>query len=373
MAIYTKGTGVPGNGPYAGGAFDLNQTSFNGVNFDTFGCKVIDSTPVTPDYMTAANAVYFARKVFTGGERVFPDGVKVAYWGFEDTIKAPGATPLPSPIIRLQEGQLAHVLLETRKGPHTIHHHGIEPSTMNDGVGHVSFEVDTRFVYQWRPKHPGTWFYHCHRNTVLHFNMGLYGLLVVDPLEGWGYPFSGPEGAKYKYDVEAMWVTEAWDPRWHNVLSSDHAAGLCGEDVGLNIYKPRYFLVSGADKSKTATDSRVAIRARTGQKVLIRLLNAAYCVMGVKVAGIPAKCISIDGHALAGSDRPWSKPYDFAAGEEIRVTTAMRHDLWLDTTGIAPGTYPVTFTYYDWIKKTPFNPGQGQYEGKASSFITITA
>ncbi len=371
MVTYTKGTGVPGNGPAAGGPVDFNLTGIPGATFDTFGCKVPDALLNTPDYMTSANAVYFERKVFTDGVKTMPDGVRVNYWGFEDLIKAKGQMPFPSPIIRLQEGQLAHVRLETRKGPHTIHHHGIEPSTMNDGVGHVSFEVNDRFMYQWRPKHPGTWFYHCHRNTVLHFNMGLYGLLVVDPLEGWGFPFGGAAGAQYKYDVEAFWVTDAWDPRWHNVLSLEHAAGLCGEDVGLNVYKPRYFLVSGVDKSKTAADSRVTIRATRGQKVLIRVLNAGYCVMGIKIAGIPVKCISMDGHALAGADRPWSKPFGFAPGEEIRMTTAMRHDLWFDTTGLAPGTYPVEFTYYDWVKKQPFNPGQGLYEGKAASTITI--
>lgn len=370
MATYTQGTGVPGNGPAAGGPVDFTLTGIPGENFDTFGCKVPSATLNTPDYTTSANAVYFERKVFTDGKKRFPDGVTINHWGFEDLINGKGLTPYPSPIIRLQQNQLAHVKLETRKGPHTIHHHGIEPTTMNDGVGHVSFEVEDRYVYQWQPRHPGTWFYHCHRNTVLHFHMGLYGLLVVDPLEGWGVPFPG--GEAYRYDVEALWVTEGWDQRWHNVLGNDHSAGLCGDDVGLNNYQPRYFMVSGVDKTKTATDARVAIRAQRGQRVLIRLLNASYCVLGLKINGIPVQCISMDGHALGGPDRPWARPYRFAAGQEIRATTAMRHDLWFDTSSLSPGTYRVEFTYYDWIKKQPFNPGQGLYEGKAQSTITIT-
>ena len=369
MATYTQGTGQPGNGPAAGGAIDLTDTNVLGENFETFGCKVSATNLNTPDYMTDANSVYFERKVFDS-TRKMADGVSIDFWGFEDLIRSKGLRLYPGPLMRLQEGQLAHVKLKSRKGPHTIHHHGIEPTTMNDGVGHVSFDVNSEYTYQWRPKHPGTWFYHCHRNTVLHFQMGLYGLCIVDPLDGWGYAYNGAD--RHRYDIEAMWVAEGWDQRWHNTIGQEHNAGLCGEDVGLNMYRPRYFMVTGVEKNQTTLDGRVAIRARKGQRVLIRLLNASYSVLGVKIDGIPVECVSIDGHALAGSDRPWCKPYSFAAGEEIRSTTAMRHELWFDTSKLAPGTYPVTFSYYDWIKKQIFNPGQGFYEGKAQTTITIT-
>jgi hypothetical protein len=64
--------------------------------------------------------------------------------------------------------------------PHTIHWHGIEPTPINDGVGHCSMEIGN-YVYQWQPNFTGTYFFHCHRNTMQHFEFGLFSLLPIDP------------------------------------------------------------------------------------------------------------------------------------------------------------------------------------------------
>jgi FtsP/CotA-like multicopper oxidase with cupredoxin domain len=372
---YTAGTGVPGPGFFNGGTLGLSQTNTGPgePTFETYGCKVVDVDPIqTPDWETAK--VYFERKVFTDGSWRFADGKIVTHWGFEDLVKAKGAKPYPSPLIRLREGDLAHVKMETRTNTHTIHHHGIEPTTMNDGVGHVSFETSGHYVYQWVPRHAGTFFYHCHKNTVLHFEMGLFGLLVVDPPEGWGYPFKGAT-SQHKYDVEALWVADDIDPRWHAL---DHDAGMCGDDAGLNIFKPKYFMMSGQQKPLNGIigGTPVAIRATKGKKILIRLLNASYSILGVTINGLDADIISVDGHSLVSTPsnpKPWSGPKRVAAGTEMRLASAMRHDLLIDTSNAAVNApYEVSFKYYDWVTQNVHNAGQGYYEASYKSSITVT-
>ena len=106
---------------------------------------------------------------------------------------------------------------------HTIHWHGIEPTPMNDGVGHTSFEVTGNWIYQFQPNTAGTYFYHCHKNTVLHFEMGLYGLLIIDPPQGPTFasanaptiPRFDPATFTVPFDVEAAWVPDEFDSHWH--------------------------------------------------------------------------------------------------------------------------------------------------------------
>jgi len=87
----------------------------------------------------------------------------------------------PAPTIRVPRGAIFHC--ETRGSgppPHTIHWHGQEPTPMNDGVGHCSFEIGD-YTYQWQPNFIGSYFYHCHRNTMQHFEFGLFGFTIIDP------------------------------------------------------------------------------------------------------------------------------------------------------------------------------------------------
>ena len=102
-------------------------------------------------------------------------------------VLAPFNSPqFPAPTYRAPRGAICHNHTDCQgPPPHTIHWHGIEPTPMNDGVGHCSFEVQGSYIYQWQPNFIGTYFYHCHRNTMQHFEFGLAGIMPFHPPDAW--------------------------------------------------------------------------------------------------------------------------------------------------------------------------------------------
>jgi FtsP/CotA-like multicopper oxidase with cupredoxin domain len=357
-----------------------------------FSCNVTHvGTIPTPNLVTDAQAAQliatgqinglkkFRRDFFGSGKAIMPDGVEIGHWGFSDES---GQRRLPSPQIRVLEGEVAQVRLSTGKKVHTIHHHGIEPDPFNDGVGHTSFETSGSYTYQWRATEAGSYWYHCHVNTVLHVQMGLFGTLVVDP-----YPATNPkkvfrDGPEYVH--ERYWVPYAIDPRWHTL---DHAAGLCGDDVGLNNFQPRYFGISGlfqkdghlADSVGQAppiTDPAVAITAKSGEPILIRVLNGQYFPVsldfGTPGARFTVEAVASDGRPLLDTanfsgKRGTALPLALAATDNLpRITPAERYDLLLNRAErpLPANVYTVTLRFLHWFT--------GDVVGFAQTPITIT-
>lgn len=380
-----------GGGDWGGGSdggFDFSGTAIDGPDdFETFGCQVFDADPATPDLVTAD--ITLSREGMDSVNVTMPDGRDVEFWVFTGTDSSSSndgwshdsgwssdggwssGTTFPSPIIRVRQGQIIHTGLDSHHGTHTIHHHGIEPTTFNDGVGHTSFEVGNSYYYQWRPKHAGTYFYHCHKNTTLHFEMGMYGPLIVDPASGEQRLYdSDPNDVNpvdTSYDVEALWAVDDVDPRWRSL---DHDAGLCGEDVGLNDFRPKYFMISGVPNSKTATDSRVAINMQVGQRLLIRHVNASYSVVRQTITGLDAQIVGIDGRPLRTNPAlgDFSTPVAVPAGMSFESTTAQRYDLLVTPT--APGQYRVRMEFLHWITRQLQTQAGGS--GIADTYINVT-
>jgi len=155
-------------------------------------------SPTTPDFVYATNPVPEVMQAAglynpSAPHTMKPDlmhGDKILTWdGLIDMmffLIRDGDNPIangtfPGPTYRIPRGAIFHgETLGHGPPPHTIHWHGIEPTPMNDGVGHCSMEIG-HYNYQWQPNFIGFYFYHCHRNTVQHFEFGLYGALLIEP------------------------------------------------------------------------------------------------------------------------------------------------------------------------------------------------
>lgn len=315
----------------------------------TTSCGITIASPATPGIATPNKSFY--RQVYMDGMKTI-NGTSVKIWGFRD---ASGGTPFPSPPIRVNQGDIVHVTLDVpMMMVHTIHLHGIEPSTFNDGVGHTSFDVQGQYTYQFRPAHAGTYFYHCHTNTVLHAEMGMYGALIVDPPSGPGTAFQGGPA----YDVEKIWAVDDIDNNWHS-LAWD--AGLCGADVGLNKFNPKLFIINGVGSNNTPTDNNIIFTVKKGQRALLRYICAGYLPQRVKFtnpAGLGGlKVIAEDGRPLASAET-W--PVINSVASRVCVS-AERLDFHFTPT--TTGTYRVDFEFLHWVT--------GAVVGTAYSYIKV--
>ncbi len=298
-----------------------------------------------------------------------PDGRDVEFWGFEDKlIDSDEDVIRPSSLIRVSEGDIVHVTLKPSKRQHTIHLHGIEIDSHNDGVGHTSFEVTGSYTYQFhagapfralddpRPKTrgAGTYIYHCHVNTVLHFHMGMWGGLIVDPATGPGTAFhNGPD-----YDDERFWFIGDVDPTWREL---GHAAGMKGGDAGLNVFRPIYFDITGVfqpmrsgrtDPNAVIEDPRITATAPVdGVPTLVRLGNSGYgpqeiTFHGIADGSLDVEVIASDGRAFDNQAPNYAQPFLLPPGPFV-VGTAERYDLLLKPR--RRGTSLVTIEQKDWI------------------------
>ena len=323
-------------------------------------CYIYPGAPATPDI--AAPNVVFERGIYMDGSITMDDGKVVTVWGFTDLAAGAmggggngmGNFPFPSPTMRLTEGQIAHTRLDVRDCmcQHTIHHHGIEPSWQNDGVGHISWDVDGVYTYQWRPHQAGSYFYHCHTNTVLHAEMGMYGALIVDPAPN---P-NDPPGTKRvfaggpAYNVEVAWVCDDIDSSWHTLT---WAAGTCGQDEGFNDLEPDYFIITGVDGAQSALAAPgVAVQMTRGQTLLARYLNAGYSPQRIHFGGLTATVVASDG-------RPFPRAFQATS---LEATSAERYDCLFTPT--RTGEYDIRVEFLNWQTE--------KVMGTAQTRVTVT-
>lgn len=102
-------------------------------------------------------------------------GKRVKAWTFNGTV--------PGPTIRLSEGENVTIKYINKSPiPHTIHFHG-NHDDLNDGVVPQVMPNQT-YLYNITGQPAGALMYHCHAPpTSLHIRMGMYGALIVDPID----------------------------------------------------------------------------------------------------------------------------------------------------------------------------------------------
>ncbi|MEM9555006.1 MAG: multicopper oxidase domain-containing protein [Acidobacteriota bacterium] len=215
-----------------------------------------------------------------------------------------GDRVLPSPLIEGVEGQLVQITLDSPM-PHTIHLHGLDVDQANDGVASTSgyvadpdfvggfgrvgnaVNLGTPFTYEFIAPHAGTYIYHCHIDTVVHLERGMYGIVVVRPPDGsldraWA---GGPT-----FDREYVWHLHTFDSSWETITRSDNRT---------TRYRPDLFMLNGRSGADVATDTTASITAAAGEVVHVRVANFSYVPALVDFGGLTFDVIASDGRPLA--------------------------------------------------------------------------
>lgn len=227
---------------------------------------------------------------------------------------------VPGPLIRLREGQDVSIRVENKLDEDTsIHWHGlILPFTM-DGVPGVSYpgiRPGETFVYQFKVRQSGTYWYHSH--SGLQEQVGVYGPLVIDP--------AAPDPVRA--DREHVLVLSDWtfrDPHalFHRLKKESHGFDFqkltaldLARDIGRRgapeaISDRRMWAmmrmsptdiadVTGAEyryllNGRGAGDGHGALYA-AGEAVRLRIINAsAMTIFNFRIPGLPMTVVAADG------------------------------------------------------------------------------
>ncbi|MEZ4826702.1 MAG: multicopper oxidase domain-containing protein [Bacteroidia bacterium] len=225
------------------------------------------------------------------GTAIMWDGTSVDLWGFKEGLG--GNVNLPSPLLVINEGDSVTLnVINQSSMPHTIHLHGLDVSQANDGVGATSFDIPPVMgtgTYKFKATHAGTFIYHCHVETVIHLQLGMYGGVVVKAAGGANNAWTGGPA----FDSDYTWVISDVDTSWHtNIPMNGSVPG----------FDPQYFLVNGKSKQQL-NDTTVSITADVGDKVYLRMINIGYTRNRVIFpAALSAEILSSDGRPLPVSE-----------------------------------------------------------------------
>jgi FtsP/CotA-like multicopper oxidase with cupredoxin domain len=343
-----------------------------------------DSFVVMPD----GNPMYtfgFGDQTGTPPADVIAEGILDAEW--------------PGPTIELEQGDEFYLSL-TNVGtvirpdlfdPHTVHFHGFpNAASVFDGVPEVSISINmgATLTYYYNIAEPGTYIYHCHVEATEHMEMGMLANLYVHPAQDvtgctgatpcpvagrisgdtgvpTGYTYNDNDGTT-AWDVEKAIQVSSFDSNFHDAsvfvqplpfadleatypqmngrgypdtvvagdlpAPTDNTVAVAGYDPGKITGTPGEILNNGTPAQ--TLDSVIEVNA--GDKLLLRLSNVSVDRFYTMTAqGLTMKIVGTGARQMRGVDG--KNIYREVAS--VNYGGGETHDVIIDTTGVAPGTY----------------------------------
>jgi hypothetical protein len=336
----------------------------------TIKLEVAELNGRSPD-MTELIPAYFIAPGIQPGFWVFaPKTHGMATKSLEE-IEANDLLRVPSPVIRVEQGDAVQVILEnTHYFPHTIHFHGVDHPYShhehqgNDGTpetseipvmpgdsrtyefsaadvpgfhtGHGEVMPGTHRTFALAPRQPGTMFYHCHVQPQHHIHMGLQGMFVVEENRpnnwvqtlniGAGHVRHPSVGVRESYAQEYDLHFQDLDPALNSIIQKANDPRLIekamNRQYNITERKARYFLLNGRSFPYTFRESLVVVEPN--QHTKLRVLSG----------GEDGLALHSHGHKMAIThyDGVEHSPAARITRDVFWLSVAQRLDLDLDTT-----------------------------------------
>jgi len=257
---------------------------------------------------------------------------------------------LPGPLIEVGVGDTLNLTLDMMMAPqesapyngHTIHLHGADLPTPQDGVPETNGNQVNGQVYTWTPTDVmnGSFVYHCHVHTVKHLDMGMYGPLLVKPKDVNGNILKQlTANTASAYDAEQIYLFSSVDPAYHTAT---------GDSAVFADYNPTYFLINGNEGSSPATPA-VSLSSTVNQRIALHLMgvqsvNGTFRIKDTSGNDIPFTVFIQDGRAWPAAEIHTT--LDISPGErfDVIVNTPQTSGVW----------YP-QFVFKDLRNGTPYS------------------
>lgn len=281
--------------------------------------EVIELNGFSPDLKTPITSYDIAPGIQPGFWAFAPKSRGMSTESFA-SIKANTLLRLPSPAIRVEQGDKIIVTLEnSHYFPHSIHFHGVDhpfqkaDGVGNDGVPQTSNKLTMpgkKFSYELNPRQTGTMIYHCHVQAHTHILMGLIGMFIVEENRpnNWVQTFNIGNGFvrhssvaideeySQEYDLQYQDV----DRELHNLIQEGNDSRLLAKaynrDYNITERTPEYFILNGHSFPYTLRDSLIVIKP--DEKVKLRVFNAGDQSLALHTHGFKPTATHLDGVKL---------------------------------------------------------------------------
>ena len=256
-------------------------------------------------------------------------GRPLAFWGLG--AGAGGAPTLPGPALEATAGDTVEVVLRNPgfAQPVSLIFPGQgEVSVLDAGGGfrrvapqyhdgaivsladYLEPDAESSITYRFRAAKPGIYLYESGTRPEIQVQMGLYGIVVVRPsghdLQGHpNYKTAYGAGTGSEYDLERILILGEIDSRLHEAVAQGAAYDI------LN-FAPDHWLINGrcypdtlasdGDPGLPSQPRGAGLRVKTGQRVLLRIVNAGFQHHTLVLGGLTGRVVAGDGFPLVSPD-----------------------------------------------------------------------